>query len=470
MTVSGATAGGRAAILIAATHSGAGKTTVASAVSRALRRRGLEVQPFKLGPDFIDPGYHAEAAGRPSINLDVWMMGERGVRQSYRRWSADSDIAVIEAMGALYDGQDGSGHGSAAHVAKLLGVPVVVVLDVWGMTRTAAAILDGLRAFDPALDIAGCVLNRVGSAKHAQMVVDALPPHLRRLVLGTIEHRPELGIPERHLGLVTVDENQAASGARGDAQARAGERLDLDRLVQLAGTAGPTAIAPAVGPPTKPVARLAVARDQAFCFYYEENLLLLRAAGWELVPFSPTADPRLPTDTDAVYIGGGYPEAFATQLAANAPLAAELRQRATDGMPIHAECGGLIYLARTLTRHPGDRHAMAGVLPLDVVMDPAHLAIRYVEARTRTASPLGPAETTIRGQEFHQSRIAASDLPPTLYDLTTSDGQTHRDGYQLRNVTASYVHLHLASNPQVAGALLQTAIQARPTTPLTTPP
>ena len=169
-------------MLIAGTHSGAGKTTVTSVIVSALRRRGLSVQPFKLGPDFIDAAYHAEAAGRPSINLDLWMMGEEGVRQSHRRWSDEADVSVIEAMGALYDGEDGTERGSAAEVAKLLDVPVIVVLDVWGMTRTAAAILEGLRAFDPALRIAGCVLNRVGSATHAEMIMKALPDELRELV------------------------------------------------------------------------------------------------------------------------------------------------------------------------------------------------------------------------------------------------------------------------------------------------
>jgi len=453
---------GPPAILVAATHSGAGKTTAAVIVSRALRRRGLEVQPFKLGPDFIDPAYHAEASGRPSINLDLWMMGEEGVQGSYGRWSRGADVCVIEAMGALYDGADGSGQGSAAHVAKLLGVPVVVVLDVWGMTRTSGAILAGLQAFDPELEIAGCILNRVGSPAHAEMIVEALPERLRPLVVGAIPHRAELEIPERHLGLLTVAENAGTAAAREDAQLRGGELLDVERLLQVAGAARAAADGPrAATPAPAPAARIAVARDRAFSFYYEENLLLLREAGFELVPFQPTLDPRLPVDVDAIYIGGGYPESFAAELAANASLAAELRERAAGGMPLYAECGGLIYLGRSLTGFDGTRHAMSDVLPLDFTMDPEHLAISYVEARTRVASPLGECGVVARGQRFHQSRIVAAEIEPTLYDLTTSDGQRHRDGFLQGGVVASYVHLHFASNPQLVANLLAAALQAR---------
>jgi len=372
------------AILLAATHSGAGKTTASIVLTRALRLRGLRAQPFKLGPDFIDPAYHTDAAGLPSINLDVSMMGEEAVRRSFGRWAGEADISVIEAMGALFDGADGTEYGSAAHVAKLLGVPVVV-LDVWGMTRTTVAILNGLRAFDPALDIAGTILNRVGSAAHAEMVVEALPEDLRRLVLGTIPHRAELAIPERHLGLLTVEENATSGAARKEAQLDAGQELNLERLLRAAAFAGPGRVARSRGAPRRampPLARLAIARDRAFSFYYEENLVLLLEAGFELLPFRPTADPRLPEGADAVYLGGGYPESFAPELEANASLAAELRERATVGMPLYAECGGLLYLGRSLTGFDGRRHAMSGVLPS---------TSRWIAVTWRSAtSPLAP--------------------------------------------------------------------------------
>ncbi len=474
---------------------------VVSILLRALCGRGFRVQAFKIGPDFIDTAYHTEATGRASINLDLWMMGAEGVIQSFHSFAADADVSVIEAMGGLFDG---TAETDAAYLAKLLRVPVIVVLDVHGMTRTTGAILGGLRAFDPDLDIAGCVLNRTGSSTHRQMILDSLQPELRRLVIGTIPDQPVLAIPERHLGLLTVTENPASYAERNLAQRAAAADVDIERLLAAAsrydatgargarsavGGGGPArnipplndrrtaAPNPTVAPrpgcapkPGAPVAashlgtggvRLAVARDPAFCFYYAENLRILQVAGFELVPFRPTSDPRLPPGTDAVYIGGGYPESFAADLAANQRLAGELRERAAAGMPIYAECGGLMYLAASLTGYDGTRHAMTGLLSLDVVMDSAHLAIRYVEVITQLGSPLGPPGTRLRGQEFHQSRVAAPSTEPNLFATTTSDGTTSVDGYLAGSVVASYVHVHLASNPSVARNFLAAATAAR---------
>ncbi|MBL7498925.1 cobyrinate a,c-diamide synthase [Frankia sp. CNm7] len=457
----------RPAILVAATHSGAGKTTVTSTILRALRRRGLVTQPFKIGPDFIDTAYHTESARRTAINLDLWMMGEDGIRQSFTTHSASADLSVIEAMGALFDGTE---HGSAAHLAKLLSVPVLLVLDVWGMTRTTDAVLDGMLGFDPGLDIAGVILNRVGSHTHAQMVLDALSPPNRALVLGYLPHRTGLHVPERHLGLLTPEENPTSEADRDLAHKAAESTLDLDRLLTIAArrttpttSAEPTRAEPAPTPPTPTRrARLAIARDQAFCFYYEDNLRTLHDAGFDLVPFSPLADTALPADIDAIYLGGGYPESFAADLAANTHLATALRHRAAAHLPIYAECGGLIYLARTLTGFDGHTHPMSGVLPIDIAMDPQHLSIAYVDARTQITTPLGPAGTRLRGQEFHQSRIVADDThTPPLYELTTSHGTTSQAGVAAGSVVASYVHAHLASNPHIAHNLLQASLTAR---------
>ncbi|HET8639717.1 MAG TPA: cobyrinate a,c-diamide synthase [Solirubrobacterales bacterium] len=442
--------------IVSGTHSGAGKTTVTVSLIRQLREAGVDVQPFKLGPDFIDTAYLSQAAGRRAINLDLWMMGAEGVRRSFRTASEDADIAVIEAMGALHDGTDGTGHGSAAHLAKLLGLPILIVVDVAGMTRTAAAILTGLIAFDPAVEIAGIVLNRVGSSKHAEMVMQGLPRELRELVWGAIPRDDELEISERHLGLLTVEENDARRSSLAAAHRRAGGHLDIQRAVRL-GRNRASKESKTPQPELGPTARLAIARDRAFCFYYEENLRRLSEAGFELVPFQPTVDRRLPPDVDAAYIGGGYPESFAAELAANRSLAEELRARTAAGMPLYAECGGLLYLARSLTGFDGSRHEMAGVLPLDIAMDREYLAISYVKARTTTSSPLGPAGTEARGQEFHQSRVTSSEIDAALYELTASDGQTRRDGFVQGSVVASYVHLHFASAPEVPTALAEAA-------------
>ncbi|WP_158890129.1 cobyrinate a,c-diamide synthase [Amycolatopsis anabasis] len=449
------------AFVVAATHSGAGKTTATAVLLRRLCERGLRVRAFKIGPDFIDPGYHREITGRPSINLDLWMMGPDGIRRTFTRWAAGAEVCVIEAMGGLYDGENGTETGSAAHVAKLLGLPVVVVVDVWGMTRTAAAILGGLRSFDPELRIAGFVLNRAGSATHAEMVLDALPDELRRLALGHLPRREELRVTERHLGLMTVEENATGAGERAAAQLSAGDALDIDRLLALTRTRLPAAEGGARPAPAPARARLAVARDAAFCFYYEENLRALAEAGFELVEFAPTVDKQLPEGADAVYLGGGYPESFAAELGANDRLAAELRDRAAGGMPMLAECGGMMFLARSLTGFDGVRAPMAGVLPIDVVMDRDYLAIKYVEVRTRTRSPFGPAGVRVRGQEFHQSRITAEGLEPDLFEVTTSTGATHRAGYLRHNVLASYLHLYFAADSDLLRNFLHLATRYR---------
>ncbi|HEV2727799.1 MAG TPA: cobyrinate a,c-diamide synthase [Solirubrobacterales bacterium] len=446
--------------LISATHSGAGKTTVTTLLLRALRQRGLEVQAFKIGPDFIDTAHHSAICGRPSINLDLWMMGEDGIRRSHRRRIEGAEFFVIEAMGGLYDGADGGEEGSAAHVAKLLGVPVIAILDAWGMTRTAAAMLQGLIDFDPELEIAGCVFNRVGSERHAQMIDEALPAELRRKVVGYVPRRSELEIAERHLGLTTVQELEGGP-ERERAQAQLAAALDVDRLLEIGRRAQkdvPQVFDPATAPADAPVdgLRLGIAHDRGFHFYYEENLRLLREAGFELIDVSPISDDRL-EDVDALYVGGGYPESFAAELAANDTFAADLRGRVAAGMPVYAECGGYIYLGRSLTGFDGERHRMSGVLPIDFEMNRDHLAIAYVDLSTHTESPLGPAGTQLRGQEFHQSRIVRTDLEPNLYEVTTSDGRTYREGHVQGSVTGSYSHVHLPSNPTVVENFLRAA-------------
>jgi cobyrinic acid a,c-diamide synthase len=449
------------ALIVSATHSGAGKTTVTTSLIRGLRETGLRVQPFKLGPDFIDTAYLSEAADRNAVNLDAWMMGTDGMRQSFQRCSTGTDIAVIEAMGALYDGEEGGQSGSAAETAKTLGVPVVVVLDVWGMTRTTGALMLGMRTFDPATKIAGFILNRVGSDNHRKMVESALTEELRPMVLGAIPHHESLLVPERHLGLLTTAESTMDAKSRQSGQIRAATGLNLTRLAALADSAlGYPAPTPSRAA-TPPRAGLAIARDAAFCFYYEENLDLLAEAGFELLPFSPIHDRALPAGTDAVYLGGGYPESFAADLAANSELAAEFRARASGGMPIYAECGGLLYLGETLTDCDGRCHRMSGILPFEATMDPAHLAISYVEARTLLESPLGPRGTVARGQVFHQSRIVSAALEANLYDLATSTGERRRAGFSRYNVVAGYAHLHFASCPALAPNLLASAVAAR---------
>jgi cobyrinic acid a,c-diamide synthase len=325
------------AFLVAGTHSGVGKTTVTLSLLRAVLAGGVSVQPFKLGPDFIDTAYHGEVAGRPSVNLDLWMMGAQNVRSAFERFSATADVALIESMGALYDGEDGTERGSAAYIAKLLDVPIILVIDIWGMTRSAIPLLQGFMSFDPSLRFAGFIMNRAGSVRHADMVLGALPSELRKMSLGYILHRDTLGIPERHLGLVTPDENAVDGAKRLAALDVAGAGLNIAGLLPARSGAlsRPKVPAPAVGQRV----RIAIARDRAFSFYYLENLALLEEAGAELCPFSPISDPALLAGIAGVYIGGGYPESFAEELASNSTLTRQLKTLADRGMPMYAECG-----------------------------------------------------------------------------------------------------------------------------------
>lgn len=434
------------AIIISATHSGAGKTAVTRALLAALKERGLTVQPFKIGPDFIDPMYHSAIVGRPSLNLDFWLMGEAGIRDVFSRWSQDADVAVIEGMGALFDGANGTGEGSAAHIAAILGIPVVVVIDVYGMTRTTAAIMDGIDSFDPGVNIAGFILNRcgrMGSEVHKNLIKDALGEKRWNRVLSIVSDYPELQVAERHLGLITPHENPSSRDANSDLK-QVAKQLNIEKIfgAPLKAKMPKLRAKPTIRPRR---ARLAVARDSAFCFYYEENLVALKEAGFEIVEFSPIKGDTLPPDTDAVYFGGGYPESFACELTNNVNLAEQLRRAVKLGMPIYGECGGLIYLGRSLTGFDGKTYSMSGVLPVDFVMDSTYLQIRYIELTTRRDSLLGPAGTVIRGQEFHQSQIANSGLSPTLYTAKTSDGREYTDGYQYCNVVASYAHIYFNS-------------------------
>ena len=414
---------------------------------RALAARGLAVQPFKIGPDFIDTAYHSDVTGRSSINLDLWMMGAENLERSFTRFAATADVSVVEGMGALYDGENGTERGSAAAIAKQLGLPVVLVVDVWGMTRSTAAVLEGYLGFDRDVRFAGFVMNRVGSATHARMILDSLPPQLRELSLGYVLHRDALTIPERHLGLVTVEENEGDREKRNVLLDAAATGLQLDRLVPGAASSRAPAPPPTAQAPER--VRIAIARDAAFCFYYAENLELLEAAGAELVPFSPVAGQTLPEGAAGVYFGGGYPESFAAQLAANHALADQLRDGAAAGMPIYGECGGFMYLGRSLTGFDDVAQPMAGLFGFDTLMDREHLAIRYVAVTTASESPLGPAGTEARGQEFHQSRITAADGGDPLFQVA-ADGGRQPVGLARGGAAGSYVHLHFASNPDIA--------------------
>ncbi|HEY3577798.1 MAG TPA: cobyrinate a,c-diamide synthase [Gaiellaceae bacterium] len=416
----------------------------------ALRRRGLIVQPFKVGPDFIDPLHHQHASGRPPRNLDGWMLDQETNLQRFARATADADVALIEGVMGLFDGSDGkSDRGSTAEMAKLLGLPVLLVIDASAMARSAAALIHGYTSFDPDLRIAGVILNNVGGEVHAGMIRDAVAGAVP--ILGALPHANDLVVPERHLGLHLPHEGSSEYVAELAALVEA--HLDLDAL--LSNSAVQRQPVPPPAPSSPPRARIALARDEAFCFYYTDNLELLEQAGAELVPFSPLDEP-LPENIDGIYLGGGYPELHAEQLAENTTTRDAIRDFAAAGGPIYGECGGLMYLGETLELD-GKRHTLCGALPFGTQM-PAPLAIGYVEITT--SGGLFGSGQTARGHLFHHSAIAGDTAVDRCYEMKNSRGEEMQEGYLVNNVLASYAHLHLASNPILATAFVDQCVKS----------
>lgn len=430
------------AVMIAGTHSGVGKTSVTLGLIGALRGRGLAVQPFKIGPDFIDPLHHTHASGRTSRNLDGWMLDTKTNLERFARATADADVAVIEGVMGLFDGSEGSSErGSSAEMAKLLGLPVVLVMDAGAMARSAAALIHGFASFDPELRIAGVILNNVGGEAHAEMIREAVTKSVP--ILGAIPRVPDLAVPERHLGLHLPHE------ARRDyvqtLTSIVEEHIDIAALLQAGRMARPTPPPPTASVPPK--VRVGVARDEAFCFYYPENLELLQQAGAELVEFSPIRDP-LPGDLDGLYIGGGYPELHAAELAANHGATHAVRDFCEHGGPVYAECGGLMYLGQTL-QLDDSTYELCGALPLGTRM-PAGLSIGYVEVNT-TGGIFDEGQTA-RGHLFHHSQIIGKPAVDRCYTVRSARGGTSDEGYAAGNVLASYIHLHFSSAPEMSAA------------------
>jgi cobyrinic acid a,c-diamide synthase len=439
-------------VVIAGTSSGAGKTTVASGLMGALRARGLRVQPFKVGPDYIDPSYHSLAAGRPGRNLDAFLSGPDLIAPLVRHGGATADIAVIEGVMGMFDGASGSGElASTAHVAKLLQAPVVLVVDASAMARSAAAIVHGFATFDPEVQVAGVIFNRVGSDTHAELVREAMEP-LGIPVLGVLKRDERIVAPERHLGLVPAVEREprAAAALAALAEVIAGS-VDLEAVERIAREA-PDLPGPAWDPDTADPtsARIAIARGPAFSFHYEENLELLTAAGAELVPFDPTIDESLPVGAGALILAGGFPEIFGSELAANAPLRAEIRSFAAASRPILAECGGLLYLLESLDGEP-----MCGVLAGHGRMA-GRLTLGYREAVTVTGTPWLAPGTSVRGHEFHYSAVETPAGGGSAWRLSAR-GVTRDEGVVSGAVQASYLHVHWAAHPEIAAAFTRAA-------------
>ena len=421
----------------------------------ALAQRGLKVAPFKVGPDFIDPGHHNRITGAVSRNLDGWMLSKAYNLACFQKAARTADAAVVEGVMGLFDGYDGKTEsGSTAQMAKWLGLPVVLVVDARSMARSAAAVVLGFEKFDRDLNYAGVIFNKVGSQRHLNYLTQALKNNVEMACLGGIMRDREIAIPERHLGLLTQEDHPLPDETVKKLAAMIEGSININRLLErLPEVNISDAAIRRMEAEENARVRIGVARDNAFCFYYPDNLDLLAASGAELVFFSPIADTRLPADLDGLYLGGGYPELAAGRLASNAAMRDQIQARSREGMPIYAECGGFMYLCEELLAQDQKRYAMVGCFPFVPRMYSRLKALGYREVTLIADTVIGPAGTVIRGHEFHYSTIERTEANgDTVYRVSDRAGVDKPPGGYYRNRTlGSYTHLHFGSQPQAAG-------------------
>ena len=451
-----------ATIVIAGVRSGVGKTTIATGIMGALTRRGLKVQPFKAGPDYIDPSYHKLACGVPSRNLDTWLCDHATVLELFQRAGAGRDVSVVEGVMGVFDGHSSlTEEGSTAQLAKLLGAPVVLVADASKVARSVAAEVLGFQKFDPDLNVAGVILNGVGSDRHLEFCKPQIEETTGLPVLGYLPRKDEFIQPERHLGLIPTVEGTVASQWYDSVINQVESTMDVPAILKLAQTAKTPLATPGVYPEKTLPARttIAVAQDMAFNFYYQDSLDLLSAWGAELAPFSPLEDEKLPAGVSGIYLGGGFPELFATQLSKNEPMHEAIRQAVGKGVPVYAECGGLMYLGKSLSDLEGVTHPMIGVIPAESAMSQSRLTLGYREVESCSDSPVLQKGQRVRGHEFHWSTLAQQpEADESVYKVVDQDNRP--DGFRKGNVWASYVHIHLGSRPGLASRFVETCAAA----------
>jgi cobyrinic acid a,c-diamide synthase len=450
-------------LVIAGLSGDSGKTVVSLAIVLAARRRGLEVQPFKKGPDYIDAAWLGWASGVPSRNLDTFLMGPEVVVPAFARRALTHGLNIIEGNRGLYDGVDARGTHSTAELAKLLDATVILVVNATKATRTIAAAILGCQTLDPEVSIAGVVLNHVAGVRHERVIREAVTEVCGIPVVGAI---PRVGgqtpIPGRHLGLITPEEHQQTDQVRTCLAELIAPHLDMDAILEIArrqGAGTPASPQAASSPVDGHNLRIGYIRDTAFTFYYPDNLEALEAAGATLVPVRALHDPGLPDDLDALYIGGGFPETHAVSLSDNRAFMASLRAGAAAGLPIYAECGGLVLLSRSL-RWAGRQHAMAGILAVDTEGGDKPQGHGYVVLRVDTPNPFFAVGAGIRGHEFHYSRIVrGTGLPATACAVERGSGcGTGRDALVIGSVWASYTHVHALGTPEWADGMIRAAL------------
>jgi cobyrinic acid a,c-diamide synthase len=444
-------------LIIAGERSGVGKTIITLALLANLHRRSCPVQSFKVGPDYIDPMFHTAITQKPCRNLDPVLTSDTYVQHCFAHHSAKSDYALVEGVMALFDGAAGTDLASTAHVARLLQLPILLVLDCSRLSRSVAAIVHGYRSFDPSLQIAGVVLNRVGSDRHIAMLTNALAP-LGIPILGIIRRQDSLAIPDRHLGLIPTDELPHLQSFFDHLADLAETCFDWPRLLPLLQTHPQERCTENVVSrdvqPSQGTCRIAIARDAAFNFYYADNLELLQQYGAELLPWSPLANEPLPSSSQGVYLGGGFPEVFAAKLAKNLIAQRSLQQAIKNGLPTYAECGGLMYLCEAIVNQQGEAYPMVGILPTTATMQP-RLSLGYRKAITLNETIFLKQGAAVSGHEFHHSSLTqSSDFP--VFSMRSLDNETlQKEGWKEHNVHASYLHLHWGETPQIAQSFVK---------------
>ncbi|WP_407309327.1 cobyrinate a,c-diamide synthase [Desulfosporosinus sp. SB140] len=442
-------------IVLAGTHSGVGKTTLATGLMAALNRRQRPIQGYKVGPDYIDPSYHTAATGRPSRNLDRWLLGERlpsvFVQSTEERW------AVIEGVMGLFDGMSGTaGFGSTADVAKLLNAPILLIVDASSMSRSVAALVHGFKTYDPEVSLQGVILNRVKSTAQEKILREALS-ELQVPVLGVLPKETSLHLPERHLGLIPVGEGGLLEGFIDTLSKLITDHIDLDQVERIMLSA--PNLNRSVFANTNPGAhsqpsqgdkfRLGLAWDEAFLFYYQDALDLAERLNGTIVPFSPLHDHSLPENLDGIFLGGGFPELHLKELSRNTLFLNSLRAYAASGKPLYAECGGYMYLGRSITDFEGQELPMADLIPMKAEMTKRLQGIGYRRGIFRKDNFLGPRGTVVQGHEFHYSKVTYEADVPAAYELFKGDQADRMEGYAQDNLIASYLHLNFAGHPEL---------------------
>ena len=444
-------------LVLAGTHSGVGKTTLATGLMAALKKRERPIQGYKVGPDYIDPSYHAAATGKASRNLDRWLLGEQ--LPSVFAQSVGESWAVIEGVMGLFDGMTGTaGFGSTADVAKLLHAPIILIVDASSMSRSVAALVHGFNTYDPEVSLQGVILNRVKSSGQEKILREALKD-LQIPVLGVLPKEAALHLPERHLGLVPVGESGLLEGFIDTLSQLVTKHVDLEQVERI--MLGAPELGESIFMKTKTISipaklvaqatkfRLGIAQDEAFLFYYTDALDLAKRLNFDIVPFSPLHDVALPMNLDGIFIGGGFPELHLDLLSKNLTFLDSLRSYAASGKPVYAECGGYMYLGRSITDFEGREFPLTGLIPMKAEMTKRLQGMGYKRGVFREDNFLGPRGTTVQGHEFHYSRVTYDQEFPPTYELFKGDHFDRMEGYARDNIVASYLHLHFSGQSEL---------------------